>query len=87
MSSQRITSASLQTLIEKDGAVILARKIYDALLKKIEAQKTQIKKATEEAMVNQIITQGDAELENRKTIIASSSQEALQKYHARKQSE
>lgn len=84
MSSQTITNASLQTLIEKNGAVILARELYDALVKKIETQKEQIKRTKEEVVISQIIAQGDAELENNKTIIASSSKEALQKYHARK---
>lgn len=87
MSSQSTTDVSLQTLIEKEGAVILARSTYDALIKRIETQKEQIKRAKQEILIGQIIAQGEAELKNNKTIVASSSKEALQKYYGRKQGE
>lgn len=79
----QITTSSLQSIIEKEGAVVLARRIYDQLVKKIEEQKQEIARIKQETKVDQMIAQGEAELKEGKTIIASSSEEALKKYYAR----
>jgi len=83
MSSQITTSASLQALIEKEGAVILTRSAYDALIKRIELQREQIQRVKQEMIIDQIIAQGEAEFKNNKTIIASSSKDALRKHYGR----
>lgn len=75
-----MTISSLSSLLEKQGAVLLARREYDRLQSKLEKQKQKITKIKQEAEVDKIIAQGDSELENNKTISADSSKSALKQY-------
>lgn len=69
---------------EKEGIVLLRKKTYDRLLSKLFKQEMALKKLKEEMKVNKIIAQGEKELNQGKTIIASSSKSALKKYLCQK---
>ncbi|MCD6085396.1 hypothetical protein J7J41_00135, partial [bacterium] len=71
-------------LSEKEGIVLLRKKTYDQLLSKLFKQEMALKRLKEEIKVNKIIAQGEKELKQGKTIIASSSKSALKKYLCQK---
>ena len=71
-------------LLEKEGVVLLRKKIYDRLLNQLFQQEMVLKKLKEEKEVDMIIALGEKELKEGKTIIADSSKNALKKFLCQK---
>lgn len=76
--------SSLRSLVKQDGIMLLARERYDQIVRQIVQQEEIIKRLMEEASLKTIITEGEKEFAEGRTIVARSSKEALKRYHARR---
>lgn len=81
MTTKTIYNAITST-VKEEGLVVLPSRKYEQLITRLVQQKKTIAELLEQIAIDNIIAEGNTELKEGKTIIASSSKEALKQCHA-----